>query len=218
MNSYIFFIITLNISIINFFKKFDNITELLDFKTYKYIPLSYQKSLLITYLRKKYTKDIISLVILNFFYISLIYMIIYSTKSGYKNRYLTDSFLLLTFIQETNDICWKCNEGNYYYAQIHFYWASITIFLYSLEVKKYKYYKINKLVYCLYLYIILYPLYKKIPIFSVINNRKYEKISENKKKEFNQFIFFCQYFSLITFNISRIIYDKKMRNKLTIFF
>lgn len=209
INAYIFFLLNLNISIINFFKKYNYITNLLNFKTYKYIPLSFQQSLLITYLRQKNTKDISSLVILNCFYLSLISMVIYSTKLEYKIRYIGDSFILLTFIQETMDTCFACGIGNKYLNNMHTFFFVITLFLYKLEVKKYKYYKINRLIYCYYLYTIVYPLYKKIPIFSLFNKKKYEQLPDNKKKEFNKFIFCSQYLGLITLNISRIIYDKK---------
>ena len=71
-NPYVIFIFTLVLFLYNFKVKRKQFIKELGIKTFKYIPISLQKSIVLSYLRKRNIKDINSLILLNLLYISTI--------------------------------------------------------------------------------------------------------------------------------------------------
>ena len=205
VNPYGVFIFSLIIFIHNFLINRKIFLKRIKLKSFKYIPISYQKSIVITYLRKKDVKDLISLFLLNLLYASTICILIESVKKGYRLRYASDFFLLLTFIQETTLQCWSCNFGNTYYDSFHVLLAIMAIIFNLIEILYFKY---NKTTLVIVTYFILKTI-SKIPIKYLINKKKYAKLSRRKKSFFEKNYFFSQISFLVGINISRILYDKK---------
>ena len=202
INPYGIFIFCLVLFIINYLKKRNIFIKKLGIKTFKYIPISYMKSITISYLRLNDVKDSNSLILLNLLYISIICQIIESSEKNCKLRCITDILLLMTFIQETTQECWNCNFGNFYYSKLHHYLALITINCGLIEAFYFKY----KLPLIVSFYFLLKTTLN-VPFKYILNKKMYKKISKKTKKFINSNMFFAQFFCLLTMNISRIKYD-----------
>lgn len=205
INPYSGFIFSLVIFIHNFLINRKIFLKRIKLKSFKYIPISYQKSIVITYLRKKGVKDLFSLFLLNLLYASTICILIESVKLGYRLRYTSDFFLLMTFIQETTFQCWLCNFGNIYYDHAHTLFAMMTAISGLTEILYFKYNTTTILIMAYFLLKIV----SRVPIKYIFNKKKYAKLSKKKKSFFQKNYLFLQISALVGINISRILYDRK---------
>ena len=211
LNIYKTFIFSLVFFIYNYHVKKEKITKELEISTFEYIPISYQKILTISYLKKQNIRDLNSLILLNLLYISNICMLVKSVKLGYRIRYITDFLLLMIFIQETPRYKWK-SEGNLYYHYNHDLYVYFFIVSVISEFFYFKY-KYNKIIISTSLFF-LFLINKNIPLNIILfNSKKYKTQLERKKKNFHKYLFFLQLFLLIGLNISRIEYDKNNISK-----
>ena len=203
-NPYVIFIFTLVLFLYNFKVKRKQFIKELGIKTFKYIPISLQKSIVLSYLRKRNIKDINSLILLNLLYISTICILLKSFKLGYRLRYSTDFLLLMIFIQESTWYKWF-SDGNMYYNYAHDFYVYLFIVSSISEMIYFKY-KYNKFMIFISLFFV-FLMEKNIPITSLYDEKKYKKKSLKKKKNWHKNYFFLQIFSLTGIIISRVKYD-----------
>ena len=112
--------------IYNYNIKFNDISKLISTDIKKKTYISYIQASLIEYLEKK--DSIQTIIFLNLLYINLIFSVLHNYNLIHKYRYLTDIFLLLIFINETNKNYSNDLDINYHHQVHNFFVVLFVIF------------------------------------------------------------------------------------------